>query len=205
MLKWLKYTALFLLVFLMIGSIYHGATAGPDTFTNKRTVEASKEVVWDTISDVGNYHEVTSDAIADVQILSGKELGMKRACYGPGGEQWTETCTEWVPGSHFTFVVDTKADDYPFPLLDKLKGTWKVEPVSDQKSEIILVFEYDMKYQWATWIFKPFAESQAEKDTDILLDNWERMAEQMEENRQQTKDSEQMTQPTAQSEVNGME
>lgn len=176
MLKWLKYIALFLLGFLLIGSIYHGMTAKPDTFTNKRTVEASKEVVWDLISDVGEYHKVTSDAIADIKILSGQEIGMKRACYGPGGEQWTETCTEWVPGSHFTFVVDTKSDDYPFPLLDKLKGTWRVEPVSEQKSEIILIFEYDMKYQWATWIVKPFAEAQAEKDTGILLDNWERMA-----------------------------
>jgi len=179
MLKRIKYAALGILAVLVLYSAYRAVTAGPEQFVNSRTVDAPSDSVWAMISDVGNYHEVTNDKITDVKILSGKDVGMKRACYSPEGAHWTETCTEWVPGSHYTFVVDTEAENYPFPMLKSLQGTWAVEALTSKRSEIILTFEYEFRYPWFTWMIQPFARSQAEKDTRELLDNWERMAEQM--------------------------
>ena len=55
----------------------------------KRAVRAPASTVWDVMTDHPGYADVASN-ISKVEVLSGDGLGMKRRCFGPKGENWSE-------------------------------------------------------------------------------------------------------------------
>lgn len=142
----------------------------------ERKVAATQETVWKVISDIKNYHKVTGPGIEKVEILSGEGLNMKRACYSPKGERWEEICTAWIPNSHFTFLVDTEAEDYPFPL-NHLQGTWGVEAIDSTHSKIFLDFEYQLSSPWLMWPFVGATNELFEEGNEALLNTWQEMVE----------------------------
>ncbi len=178
--KILKGLALFLVVdivlLLIYGFIQYPKAKGEQHFTAQRIIYAPKAQVWDIISDVGNYHEVTAPNIDHVEIVKGQGLGMKRVCSAPDGSSWEETCTLWNPGKEFQFKVNTERNDYPFPL-KSLSGSWKVETVSPFQTRLILDFTYEFTNPFLSGYFLSIGTKQAEKDTEFLLDNWQKLAE----------------------------
>ncbi|NIA70672.1 hypothetical protein HBA54_18910 [Pelagibius litoralis] len=92
-------------------------------------VDAPAEVVWQVMADQEGYAAV-ADNIADVKVVEGQGLGMIRRCSDASGQAWSERCTLWEEGRAFTFVVDTDAPDYPYPL-DYLQGRWSMMPAGD--------------------------------------------------------------------------
>lgn len=91
-----------------------------------RAVGAPVERVWEVMTDHPGYADVASN-ISKVEVLSGQGIGMKRRCFGPKGENWTETCDLFEEGQSFGFKINTEAPDYPYPISD-LQGRWSVEP-----------------------------------------------------------------------------
>lgn len=94
-----------------------------------RLVDAAPEVVWRVMADQEGYADV-ADNIGKVEVLEGSGLGMIRQCCDTAGRSWRERCTFWEDGRAFTFVVDTEAADYPYPL-EYLQGRWSMTPVGD--------------------------------------------------------------------------
>ena len=92
----------------------------------KRAVRAPASTVWDVMTDHPGYADVASN-ISKVEVLSGDGLGMKRRCFGPRGENWSETCDLFEEGRSYGFKIHTEAPDYPYPISD-LTGRWSVEP-----------------------------------------------------------------------------
>lgn len=178
--KILKGIALFLVVDIIIvlvyGFVQYPKAKGEQHFTAERMILAPKEKVWRIISDVGNYHKVTAPNIDNVQIVAGHGLSMKRVCSAPDGTSWEETCTLWDPGKAFKFEVNTKREDYPFPL-KSLSGVWKVDSVAPGITRLSLDFAYEFKSPFLSGYFLSMGTEQAKKDTEFLLDNWQRLAE----------------------------
>ncbi|PHR42612.1 MAG: hypothetical protein COA32_17245 [Fluviicola sp.] len=106
----------------------------------RRKVKANKPDVWKVISDVENYHEVAGN-IDEVKIVSGEKEGMVRAC-SHGKDSWTEKCSLWEEEKEYSFEVDTSAPDYPYPF-KVLRGNWQVKELADNKTEIIMNFEFE--------------------------------------------------------------
>ncbi len=178
--KILKGLALFLVIDIVIlliyGFVQYPKAKGEQHFIAERIIHASNEQVWEIISDVGNYHEVTAPNIHHVEIVAGQGLGMKRVCSAPDGTSWEETCTVWNPGKEFQFVVNTKKKDYPFPL-KSLSGSWKIEQVGPMQTRLLLDFAYEFKSPFLSGYFLSMGMKQAKQDTEFLLDNWQRLAE----------------------------
>ncbi len=122
------------------------------------------------ISDVGNYHTVAPN-IDNSQIISGEKNGMVRSC-SHGKDSWTETCTLWEDESQYSFKVNTEAEDYPYPL-KFLKGTWIVNEVSNNETEIIMVFEFEYKKAIQNVLIHPLMKFQFTKVCKEVLDNWQ--------------------------------
>lgn len=97
--------------------------------TVRRVVTAPVSAVWKVMNDHPGYADVASN-LSKVEVLSGDGEGMKRRCYGPKGEHWTETCDLFEDGHSYGFRIHTDAPDYPYPIED-LKGRWTVKPVED--------------------------------------------------------------------------
>ncbi|WP_103070374.1 type II toxin-antitoxin system RatA family toxin [Aquimarina sediminis] len=165
-----------IILILVYGFIQYPKAKGEQHFIAERIIHAPKDQVWKVISDVGNYHEVTAPNIDHVEIIEGKGLGMKRICKAPDGSSWEETCTIWNPDNEFEFVVNTQKEDYPYPL-KSLSGFWKVETVSPMQTRLYMDFTYEFKNPFLSGYFLSIGMKQAEKDTEFLLDNWQRLAE----------------------------
>ncbi len=178
--KILKGFTLFLILdivlLLIYGFVQYPKAKGEQHFTAERIVNAPKDKVWEIISDVGNYHKVTAPGIYNVAIIEGQGLGLKRVCSAPDGTSWEETCTLWNPGKEFQFVVNTRKEDYPFPLRS-LSGSWKVDSIGPSKTKLSMDFNYQFKSPFLSGYFISMGKEQAEKDTEFLLDNWQRLAE----------------------------
>ena len=165
-----------ILLLLIYGAIQYPKAKGEQHFTAERIIKAPKEKVWELIADVGNYHKVTAPGIHAVEILEGEGLGMKRECSDPNGNSWEETCTLWDDGNAYKFEVNTQREDYPFPLRS-LSGLWKLEAISDTETKLLLDFSYEFSNPFLSGYFLSMGMEQARKDTEFLLDNWQRMAE----------------------------
>ncbi|MEO1159917.1 MAG: SRPBCC family protein [Pseudomonadota bacterium] len=92
----------------------------------RRAVAAPAETVWEVMTDHPGYADVASN-ISKVEVLTGEGIGMTRRCFGPKGENWTETCDHFEDGRSYGFRIHTEAPDYPYPISD-LKGRWSVAP-----------------------------------------------------------------------------
>lgn len=151
-----------------------GSKKGQKRLMFKRSVKGTKSKVWDVISDVANYHQVAPNIDAS-RVVSGEKEGMIRAC-SHGKDNWTETCTLWEEEKQYSFVVNTEAPDYPYPL-KWLKGTWQVDKVLDHESEITMIFEFEYKKAIQSILLHPFMKFKFTQVCKKLLDNWQKMIE----------------------------
>jgi len=147
---------------------------GEKIFQFRRKVKGSKSKVWEVISDVANYHVVAPN-IDDSKVISGEKQGMVRSC-SHGKDSWTETCILWEENKQYSFRVDTQAPDYPYPL-KSLKGTWVVDEVSSNESEITMIFEFEYKKGIQNILIHPFMKYKFTKVCTELLDNWQKLIE----------------------------
>lgn len=136
----------------------------------KRTIYSNKAKVWKVVSDVANYDQVASN-IDNVEIVSGEGVGMVRAC-SHGKDKWTETCSIWKEEETYSFVVNTSAADYPYPL-SFLQGTWNVIEVNSNETEIEMIFEFEYSKKIMNVVFHPIMKLKFRKICDELLDNWQ--------------------------------
>lgn len=140
----------------------------------KRVINANKSTIWKVISDVGNYHQVAPN-IDHSKIISGQEVGMVRSC-SHGKDVWTETCSIWEEEKTYSFVVDTSALDYPYPL-SFLQGTWNVNQINSHQSEIEMIFELTYKKKIFNLFLHPIVKMKFNKACKELLDNWQKRIE----------------------------
>lgn len=166
----------FFIIYQSIGLSKMDAIKGTNTkrMAFKRRVKAKKSKAWEVISDVGNYHKVAPN-IDHSQIISGHEKGMIRSC-SHGKDSWTETCSLWEDEKQYSFIVDTSAPGYPFPL-KSLQGNWQVNGITEDETEIIMNFEFEYKKPFQNLLIHPVMKHQFTKICKELLDNWQRMIE----------------------------
>ena len=157
-----------------LARIDEGSTKGQKIFKFKRKVKGTTSSVWETISDVANYHKVAPN-IDGLTVISGEKLGMVRSC-SHGKDSWSETCTLWEEEKQYSFVIDTQAPDYPYPL-KALKGTWMVDEISSNKNEITMIFEFEYKKPIQNILVHPLMKYKFTKVCKTLLDNWQNMIE----------------------------
>jgi len=146
---------------------------GRKQLTFKRTIIATKSVVWKVISYVANYHQVAPN-IDDVTIISGQEKGMVRSC-SHGKDSWTETCSVWQEEETYSFIVNTSSPDYPYPL-SFMQGTWNVKEIDTNHTEIEMIFEFKYKKKLHN-LLHPIMKMKFRKISNELLDNWQKMIE----------------------------
>lgn len=161
-------------IFQLIGLGRMDTRNGAKVMSFRRVVKADKKMVWNIVTDLGNYHKVAPN-IDDVKIISGEGKGMIRSC-SHGKDSWEETCTLWVEEKMYAFEVDTTAPDYPFPF-SYLKGTWEVNPINKTETEILMEFEAVYKKKIYNSLMHPLAKIKFGKVGEELLDNWQKMAE----------------------------
>ncbi len=142
----------------------------------ERAVAAPAERVWEVMTDHPGYADVASN-ISKVEVLSGLGIGMKRRCFGPKGENWTETCDLFEEGQSFGFKIHTEAPDYPYPIAD-LQGRWSVEPSGNGS-----VFSIDIEAKpkggfLARTLFSSVAKRQFKSVLIDLADAWSKRMEQ---------------------------
>jgi ribosome-associated toxin RatA of RatAB toxin-antitoxin module len=157
-----------------LARIDEGTDQGKKVFQFERKVKGTKSKVWEVISDVANYHEVAPN-IDRAMIISGEKKGLVRAC-SHGKDKWTETCTLWEEERQYSFTVDTKATNYPYPFRS-LKGTWIVDGVSAYESKLSMVFEFEYKKPIQNILAHPFIKYKFTKVGEELLDNWQKLIE----------------------------
>jgi len=151
-----------------------GKTVTRKVFQFTRGVRGDRETVWNVISDLNNYHKIAPN-IDETHIVSGKGEGMVRSC-STDGNTWTETCTVWEPGRKYSFLIDTDAPDYPYPL-KYLQGTWSVHPSSNDVVDIKMLFEFEYNYSLQALFVHPFMASWFTGVCENLLDNWKQKIE----------------------------
>lgn len=135
-----------------------------------RKVDAPASVVWDVMTDHPGYAKVASN-IAKVEVIAGDGLGMQRRCYGPKGENWSETCTLYEPGQAYGFLVHTEADDYPYPI-SELTGTWSVDEHPDSSEFHIEILARPMGNAVTRMLFVAAAKRQFKAVLIDLADAW---------------------------------
>ncbi|MFZ6010783.1 MAG: type II toxin-antitoxin system RatA family toxin [Bacteroidota bacterium] len=140
----------------------------------KRTVNASKHAAWQVVSDVANYHQVAPN-IDDVKIVSGERKGMIRQC-SHGRNAWTETCSMWNEGEAFSFIVNTNASDYPYPL-SYLSGTWQVESIGEDRTVVRMIYRFAYRRKIMNVFLHPLMKNGFDKVVDELLNNWQKQIE----------------------------
>lgn len=102
------------------------SSGGSLVATVERDVDAPASVAWQVMTDHPAYADVANN-LSKVEMVEGDGLGMVRRCYGPKGENWTETCDLYEEGRSFGFTIHTDAPDYPYPL-SQVQGRWSVVP-----------------------------------------------------------------------------
>ena len=137
-----------------------------------RVVSADLHTVWPIVSDIGNYADYAPN-IDQSKVISGNGKGMVRECSAIKQGRWSEVCTDWQDHSHFNFLVNTEADDYPFPL-SYLAGKWSVNTVGVNQTLLRMDFEFEFKNWMVGLVGFPFMKRQFLAICEELLDNWER-------------------------------
>lgn len=142
--------------------------------TTRRKVKAPKDVVWKIINDHPAYADV-ADNISKVEVIEGDSLGMQRRCYGPDGENWTETCDLYEEGRIYGFNVHTEAEGYPYPF-DTVQGRWSVDTKGIESEFLIEIFVKANGNAFARMMFNKIAPSKFSGLLERLGDRWaERM------------------------------
>lgn len=136
----------------------------------KKKFNANKADVWEIVSDTGNIDKYASN-VDKSQIVSGSGKGMVRSC-SHGKKQWTETCSLWDEGNKISYIINTQAPDYPFPL-SYLKGTWQVKELSANKTELLMHFDLIFNRNIQRVFLYPLLKTNFNKIANELLENWE--------------------------------
>lgn len=127
------------------------------------------------MTDHPGYADVASN-ISNVEVLSGEGIGMQRRCFGPRGENWTETCDLFEDGRSYGFKIHTEAPDYPYPISD-LQGRWSVAP-KGAGSEFSIDIEAMPKGGFISrMLFSSLAKRQFKSVLIDLADAWSRRME----------------------------
>jgi hypothetical protein len=89
-----------------------------------RTVRASREKVWDVLSDLRRV-AVFNPAVARAELLSGQSrgIGVRRFCRFANGAEAVEEVTQWEEGESFTLAVEKP----PMPVTG-MQGAFHVAP-----------------------------------------------------------------------------
>ena len=145
-----------------------------ETLTIERTVHAPLEVVWQLVSDVGDYAKYAPN-IDSSTVISGEGFGLVRECGSKEG-RWQELCTSWHDNESYEFEVQTEASDYPFPF-KILRGKWSVDSINDKHTIIRMEFKVKFKNKVVGWLLYPVMKIQFMKVCEKLLDNWQTTAE----------------------------
>jgi len=153
---------------LVIALILALTPSSIETHTNQKLVKAPRNIVWNVISDVANYHHYAT-GLSDVQILSGQGEGMLRSC-SDDHSTWTETCTAWHEGSHYAFNVNMDSDfPYPFRIFN---GRWSVEEKDPDQTFIVVEFEYQFPQRWMQWLYGDDTHALIDEGNASLMENW---------------------------------
>lgn len=139
----------------------------------KKSIKATKSETWKVVSDVANYHQVAPN-IDGVNIVSGKGEGMVRSC-SHGKDSWSETCSVWQEEKTYSFIVNTSAPDYPYPL-SFLQGTWNITEIDAEHIEVEMIFEFTYKKKILN-LMHPIMKMKFNKISNELLDNWQKLIE----------------------------
>lgn len=177
--------AIFVVALIVLGFAFHQSYALSKVDTSRknsprktvrftRKVRSDRSRAWEVISDLEDYHNIAPN-IDETHIVSGEGEGMVRTC-SSGNHSWSETCTDWKPGEQYTFLINTSAPDYPYPL-KYLKGTWGVNTISDSIIELEMTFEFEYKHFIQSIIVHPFMGSWFMSVCEDLLDNWKQEIE----------------------------
>ncbi len=102
----------------------------------RRRSEHTVEELWPVITDHALYARLALNLRA-AEGLTPNGPGFRRSCTDSAGRSWSETCTLWEPGRRFDVNVDL--DDYPYPL-GLVQGSWSVDPVEGNGSEVAMRF-----------------------------------------------------------------
>lgn len=141
---------------------------GSETHQSTRLVKAPKEIVWPVIADVQNYHKYAT-GLTHVAILSGSGKGMVRSC-SDSASTWTEICTIWEEGKTYAFEVNMESG-FPFPFR-KFSGTWSLHEQPNNKTQILISFQYRFPQRWMRWFFSQDTHRYIEQGNKTLFDNW---------------------------------
>jgi ribosome-associated toxin RatA of RatAB toxin-antitoxin module len=132
-------------------------------------VAAPPAQAWAIVADVHGY-AAYAPSLDFSRILAGTGVGAVREC-GDAKGRWTETCTLWEEGRRYTFEIDTRAKDYPYPFR-VLRGDWRVDPAPGG-CRITMRFEATVKGGYFGDILMALALPKFEKGAIDLLANWE--------------------------------
>ncbi|MEM7022358.1 MAG: SRPBCC family protein [Pseudomonadota bacterium] len=135
-----------------------------------RTVDAPASRVWSVVSDHEGYADV-ADNLSKVEVMDGDGLGMVRRCHDTKGRSWAEKCVLWEDGRRYSFVVDTTAPDYPYPIAE-LRGTWGLEPGAEGTS-IVMEFQLRPRQGILGNLLTRAMVGPFERTCDRLLTNWQ--------------------------------
>ena len=141
------------------------------TFSVDRFIKnAPADLVWDVISDVERYAEYAPNLSRAEKTSEGPTPS--RRCYDTQGRGWNEACVLWREGEVYSYLVDTAAEDYPFPFA-QLKGTWRMSPEADGVT-ITMRFDYTPKAPPPLgWLMHLGMKRNARPLAEKLLDNWQ--------------------------------
>jgi len=138
--------------------------------STRRKVQAPQDVVWQIITDHPAYADV-ADNISKVEVIEGHSKGMRRRCYGPDGESWTETCDLYEEGRIYGFTVHTEADSYPYPF-ETVRGQWSVCGAGADSEFLIEIFVKAKGNAFARFMFNKLAPSKFSGLLERLGDRW---------------------------------
>jgi ribosome-associated toxin RatA of RatAB toxin-antitoxin module len=95
---------------------------------------------------------------------------MIRSC-SHGKDSWTETCSIWKEEETYSFIVDTSAPNYPYPL-SFLQGTWNCTELDAMTTELEMVFDLTYKFQILN-LLHPLMKIKFKLISNELLNNWQ--------------------------------
>lgn len=140
-----------------------------------KMVNTTADLAWRVINNHQEYADV-ADNIAKVEVIKGEGFGMERRCTNLKGESWTEVANIWEEGRRYGFVVNTDAQDYPYPL-QHLSGIWAVIPHDANCSELIMEFKVIPKSGIKGMLFKRLMSLTFPKVVDKLFEKWAKKME----------------------------
>lgn len=136
-----------------------------------RSVAAPPEVVWDVVVDPDVYERVAPN-LDEVTVVTGAGPGMVRRCVDTGGNEWTETCTDWEDGRSFSVAVDVETSDFHRRLFSRFEGTWTCEDRADDVL-VTIALDCETRYGPLGWVVAKGLERKGASLVEAIFDGWE--------------------------------